>query len=629
MRLETRLLVIIGTVLLGSFALQSVDYYRTGRDQAIEDLRDQAEAIRNTLMATRRVYHHQFIESGIELTAKTVGFLPAHALSRIAKDFPNWDNSGIRFNNVSDKPRNPNQKADAAEMKAIEHFRQNSKQEVLFTPYQEGEKPFYLYARPIWIEEYCLSCHGSRENAPPAIREMYATSYDYQIGELRGILSIKLPAAHIEAMARKHFLQSVPTAMGILLLCFGAIAWAVRHYVRNPLARVVEGIKTVETGSFSHHIENMNGEFATIANSFNSMIDRLGANRHELRQLWESVEQSPVSVVITDKSGAIVYVNRKFEQISGYSREEALGANPRILKSNYTAPAEYQKLWETISEGGIWQGEFRNKRKDGSVYWEFAIIAPIRDESGEIVRFLALKEDISARKRAEQDLGAAREELERIAYASAHDLQEPLRMVSTYVQLIARRFKDKLDPEDQSYVNFAVEGANRIHHQLNDLLSYMEVDRHPLRMDEIDANALFHRVLGGLETAIEATGASITADPLPHIRADERLIGIVIHQLLNNALKYRSAAAPIIHVAAKKDGDEWVFSVEDNGIGFEMAYANRLFSLFSRLHLRDQYPGSGIGLAMCRKVVDYHGGRIWARSEPDKGSIFYFTMPTR
>jgi light-regulated signal transduction histidine kinase (bacteriophytochrome) len=245
------------------------------------------------------------------------------------------------------------------------------------------------------------------------------------------------------------------------------------------------------------------------------------------------------------------------------------------------------------------------------------------------VRYLALKEDISARKRAEQDLEAARGELERIAYASAHDLQEPLRMVSTYVQLIARRFKDKLDPEDQSYVTFAVEGANRIHHQLNDLLSYMEVDRHPMRMDDVDLNALFHRVLGGLEAAIEATSANITADPLPHVKADERLIGIVIHQLLNNAIKYRSEAPPVIHFSAVRDGDEWVFSLEDNGIGFEMAYANRLFTLFSRLHLRDQYPGSGIGLAMCRKVIDYHGGRIWVRSELGKGSVFHFTLPAK
>jgi PAS domain S-box-containing protein len=413
------------------------------------------------------------------------------------------------------------------------------------------------------------------------------------------------------------------------LICFIFIAWAVRHYVRAPLSRVVDGIRGVEKGSFAHHIDGVNGEFAAIASSFNSMIDTLGANRHELRQLWESVEQSPVSVVITDKTGTIVYVNNKFEQVSGYSREEAIGSNPRILKSSHTAPAEYEKLWETISNGGTWQGEFRNKRKDGSLYWEFAIISPVRDESGDIVRFLALKEDISARKRAEQNLEAARGELECIAYASAHDLQEPLRMVSTYVQLIARRFKDKLDPEDQSYITFAVEGANRIHHQLNDLLSYMEVDQHPLRMSDVDSNALFHRVLGGLETATEATKASVTADPLPHIWADERLIGIVIHQLLTNALKYRSEAAPEVHFSAEEDGQELVFSMADNGVGFEMNYANRLFTLFSRLHLRDQYPGSGIGLAMCRKIIEYHGGRIWARSEPGKGSVFYFTLPVR
>lgn len=206
MKLRTKLLIILIFVFLFTFSAIECLRYQTIKDGVVSELRREARNIRDILMATRRIYHRQFLNSGIPLTDKTLGFLPAHSLSRISNDFSNWTKNSLYFNNVSDRPRNPENEADAIEQEAITYYRKNQTEEERFVPFESKDgKSFYHYSAPIWIEEYCLKCHGKKEDAHITIRTRYDTSFDYKLGELRGIMSIKLPANQLNSLVWSSF----------------------------------------------------------------------------------------------------------------------------------------------------------------------------------------------------------------------------------------------------------------------------------------------------------------------------------------------------------------------------------------------------------------------------------------
>ena len=236
----------------------------------------------------------------------------------------------------------------------------------------------------------------------------------------------------------------------------------------------------------------------------------------------------------------------------------------------------------------------------------------------------ALEERVKART---QDLLRSNAELEQIAYVSAHDLQEPLRMVSSYVQLLARRYKDRLDADAHTFIDYAVEGATRMQRLVNDLLSFTSVNMHGRASETVDCEAVFAEAVACLQPAIEGSRATVTHSPLPAVTADRAQLTQVFQRLIGNAVKFHSEEPPRIHVSAEEQGDTWVFSVRDNGIGIDPQYADRIFVMFQRLHRREEYPGNGIGLALCKKIVERHGGRIWMTSEPGMGATFHFTTP--
>ncbi|MCR4437792.1 MAG: PAS domain S-box protein [bacterium] len=226
-----------------------------------------------------------------------------------------------------------------------------------------------------------------------------------------------------------------------------------------------------------------------------------------------------------------------------------------------------------------------------------------------------------------QALARSNADLEQFAYVASHDLQEPLRMVSSYCQLLAQRYKDKLDAEAQQFVQFAVDGARRMQVLINDLLQYSRVSTRGKPFEPVDLGAVLEDAKANLRFAIEESGAVITNDPLPTVSVDRTQMTQVLQNLLSNAIKFRNAKTPRIHVGVASDKKNWEISVRDNGIGFEQKFADRIFGVFQRLHTREQYPGTGIGLAVVKKIVERHGGRIRAESEPGKGSCFTFTLP--
>jgi chemotaxis family two-component system sensor kinase Cph1 len=362
--------------------------------------------------------------------------------------------------------------------------------------------------------------------------------------------------------------------------------------------------------------------------------DKKRQEEQRLRLQDSAVKSAANAIVITDREGRITSVNPAFTRLTGYTAQEAVGETPRLLRSGKHDQTFYRNLWQTVLSGNMWSGEVINRRKDGSLYTEEQAITPVHDERGAISHFIAIKQDITERKQAEAELkrraaelARSNAELEQFAYVASHDLQDPLRMVASYTQLLAKRYRGKLDSDADEFIAYAVEGATRMQGLINDLLAFSRVGTSGSRREPTDCSGVLGRVLTDLKVTIEESGAVVTHGTLPEVMGDAAQLRQVFQNLISNAIKFRGQEPPRIHVSCERSGDDWLFSVRDNGIGIDPQYADRIFAIFQRLHSKAEYPGTGIGLAICRRVVERQGGRIWLESEPGKGSTFFFTLP--
>lgn len=356
----------------------------------------------------------------------------------------------------------------------------------------------------------------------------------------------------------------------------------------------------------------------------------------QIRKLSMAVEQATSLIIITDTDGHIDYVNAKFTEVTGYAKEEVMGKNPRILKSNQTPKSVYEDLWKVIANGGEWHGELHNRKKNGESYWARASISPIKNSDGIVTHYLAVQEDTTDRKMAEhalqnyaKELERSNEELQQFAYVASHDLQEPLRMIASYLTLLENRYSGQLDDDAHEFIGYAVNGAKRMKELIRDLLQFSKIGTHGNPFTDTDCEEILKKTLHNLEVSIIENQTSITHDPLPVIHSDPVQVSQLFQNLISNSIKFRSSNPPAIHISADKKDNDWVFSVKDNGIGIEKEYAKRIFTIFQRLHSDSKYPGTGIGLALCKKIVERHGGRIWFESRSGGGSVFYFTMPSK
>jgi PAS domain S-box-containing protein len=363
--------------------------------------------------------------------------------------------------------------------------------------------------------------------------------------------------------------------------------------------------------------------------------ERTSALRESEEKYKTLFESTPEGIFSSGPDRSIMSANPASAEILGYSNPEELIGMP-IVKL-YPDPESRKKLLSELGKKGYLRDyEVKIKRKDGTIRDLLANLKLIKDSNGDILRIDEIFSDITNRKQAEEnlkntmeDLVRSNKELEQFAYVASHDLQEPLRMVSSYVQLLERRYKGKLDSDADEFIAYAVDGASRMQRLINDLLSYSRVGTRGKELKKVACSRALGQATANLSGVIEATGAVVTNDDLPTLKADEFQLIQLFQNLIDNAIKFRSKEPPRIHVSARKKEKEWLLSVSDNGIGIDPQYAERIFVIFQRLHERDKYPGTGIGLAICKRIVERHGGRIWVESEPRKGSTFFFTIPRK
>ncbi len=335
--------------------------------------------------------------------------------------------------------------------------------------------------------------------------------------------------------------------------------------------------------------------------------------------------------------GRFLRVNRRLCEILGRSEQELLGLSVKDISHPEDRDlTDRQRGRVRSGELGVAHFEKRYLRADGRTVWVDLAVALVRGADGSPLYEIAVFDDITERKHAEAALHAAHEELKRsnaeleqFAYVASHDLQEPLRMVSSYTQLIQRRYGDKLDGDAKEFMHYVVDGAARMKQLIEDLLAYSRVGTKGKEFRPIELEAALKRAVTNLRAAIQESGASVTWDPLPQVVADDGQLAQLFQNLIGNALKFRGAGVPRVHVSALEKEGEWEISVRDNGIGIEPQYFERIFMVFQRLHTKGEYPGTGIGLAICKKVVERHGGTIWVTSQPGEGSEFHFTLPRK
>jgi PAS domain S-box-containing protein len=344
------------------------------------------------------------------------------------------------------------------------------------------------------------------------------------------------------------------------------------------------------------------------------------------------VECSQYLICTHDLQGQILSVNQEGAKLLGYNKRDLLNKNIQDLLGPKIRD-EFALYLDTIQKYRVAKGFMRIRTAAGEDrIWEYHNTLRTEGVTSPVVR--AIAHDITepkgvekALKKKTEELAQSNEDLEQFAYVASHDLQEPLRTVTSYVQLLARRYEGKLDSDADEFIGFAADGAVRMWKLINDLLAYSRVGTAGKELFPTDSEVVLAQSIDDLKVAIEENGALVTHDPLPTVMADRPQLGQLFQNLIGNAIKFRGNEPPRVHISASRNGNGWTFSVRDNGIGIAAEYSERIFIIFQRLHSREKYAGTGIGLAICKKIVERHGGRIWVKSDVGKGATFYFILP--
>ncbi len=486
-----------------------------------------------------------------------------------------------------------------------------------------------------------------------------------QNNNLLGTLYLK---SDLQAMYERFKLYSILTifVIGLSFLLAYFLSSILQKRISEPITVLAETAKAIsEKGDYSVRATKLGeDELGLLTDAFNNMLSQIQQQNYKLNEFNKSLEQkviertidlefvnkelieseaqiqsvfnsAPDAVIVIDSDSNVVRWNAQAEIIFGWKADEIIG-NPL---QNFIIPEKYRerhlngmKHFFKTGEGPVLNKtiELEALNKSGAEFACALSIAPTQLKGKYL--FIAFARDITKSKKAESELkqkslelSRSNADLEQFAYVASHDLQEPLRTITSYVQLLGKRYKDKLDQDANDFINFAIDGSNRMRNLINSLLEYSRVNRIK-PFEHIDMNDLLKDVLQNLANSIKESNANIVADDLPTVYGDLVLIDQLFQNLIGNAIKYKGEKSPEIHVSWKRENGDYLFSIKDNGIGIPKEYSDKIFVIFQRLHGKDKYQGTGIGLAICKKIVERHGGKIWVESEPGKGSTFYFTI---
>lgn len=365
-----------------------------------------------------------------------------------------------------------------------------------------------------------------------------------------------------------------------------------------------------------------------------STLATLDEAHRELDYIRAAFDRAAI-VAVTDAKGTIIHVNEKFCEISKYSREELIGQNHRIINSGYHSKEFFEDLWSTISSGKVWENEVRNRAKDGSYYWVYTTIVPFLDENKKPYQYVSIRFEITRIKNAENKLTeytkrleTSNRELQDFAAIAAHDLQEPLRKIITFSERFGAKFSAHIPAEGLDYLKRIQSSAIRMRTLIDDLLSYSRVHTKTLPFNPVNLQQIVTDVLSDLEVKIEQTNAKITVGELPTLDADPSQMRQLFQNVIGNALKFhKPEQAPVLNISAQKKDQDYEITIVDNGIGFEEKYLDRIFNIFQRLHGRHEYEGTGVGLAIVRRIAERHGGSVTASSTLGEGAKFIIRIP--
>jgi len=384
------------------------------------------------------------------------------------------------------------------------------------------------------------------------------------------------------------------------------------------------------------NIRALKNEYGVITGAINCFVDITERQRvqEEIRRAAERfrfmAEAMPQKIFTTTANGAVDYVNQQWLDFTGASFSEIGDWGWTRFIHPDDAEESLRRWKHSLATGESFEIVHRFRRADGVYHWHLSRAHVMRDEGGQSSLWIGAQTDIHEEKETAENLQRTTEDLKHFAYAASHDLQEPLRIVTSFTQLLSKEYKGSLGAKADQYIDYAVEGARRMEDLLKGMREYWQAsERGENRHAAVDMNAALNKALLNLQESIRSSGAVVTHDSLPIVWAEEGALVQVFQNLVGNAIKYRSEKPPEVHIsAAKNSSEEWVFSVRDNGIGIDSQFTDKVFTMFTRLN-GGKYPGSGIGLALCRKVIERLGGRIWVESQRGLGSEFIFTIPGR
>ena len=416
----------------------------------------------------------------------------------------------------------------------------------------------------------------------------------------------------------------------LALLAAAVLGFGLSRSLTRPILDIQSGAARFAQGDLDVRLDDSSSdELGQLAGEFNKMAEALAEQQTFLRRRAERFfNLSPDLLTTIHPSGRLLDLNPAWKVMLGYDREELKNYMLTEMVHPDDLSLTRSAIQRVIAEGS---GRFENrcKHKDGYYRWLAWVIVVSREDQ----LLYAAARDMTARRQVEEKLRQQTDELERsnreleeFAYAASHDLQEPLHLVASNVDLLARRYQGKLDEDALEFIGFATEGANRLKSLITDLLVYTRVGTQGKTFMPVEMDQVLGHVLKKMETSIKDSRAVVTHDPLPEILGDPDQMVQLLQNLIGNSIKFRGKESPRIHIGARQMSERWLFFVRDNGIGIYPEYTERVFVIFQRLHSRDDYQGTGIGLAICRKIVERHGGRIWVDSEPGKGATFYFTL---